>query len=390
MGRACVICPKFLLGDVALFAQQLGQQDSAAGGAAEGVVAQADELIVVLGVGPQTADGHGHAVFQIPVQTGLGTVGLLKIVEELLGSRGQFQLLGGTAEVGPVLADLLDGGLLTLGELHEHGGHVAVLTGHAEALRGDGGTLGLDDLVAVDMAPQLQRLLLTLLLLAADVGDAVVHHLGPTLEGLARAGDGLIGAYQRLLQTILPQGMQGGHIALERAVGLHGNEAPLGAQTLALRVDDGDVVGVDLGHYHGHIVGPAVGGVIGDHRALQLGVLLLQGADLVLLHVDGAEHKVHHRGQLLSVRLSVQHHQLLGLLGHGNIQCPAAGQSLLVGLAGTAAAGRDGGELEPGVILHQGDEPLAHHTRAADDTDLELFHDFFLLLLRISEAAFGD
>ena len=174
--------------------------------------------------------------------------------------------------------------------------------------------------------------------------------------------------------------MQGGHIALERAVGLHGNEAPLGAQTLALRVDDGDVVGVDLGHYHGHIVGPAVGGVVGDDGALQLGVLLLQSPDLLLLHIHGAEAEVHQLRHLLGVGLGVQNDDLLGLLGHGDIQSPAALHGLLVGLSGAAGAGGDGGELEPGVIFHQGDEALTDHAGASDDADFVLFHGMFLLL----------
>ena len=93
---------RILLGlDVSLGAQQLGQQDRAAGGAPEGVVAQAHELVVVLAVGAQAAQGDGHAALQIPVQAGLGPVGLLKVVEELLGGGGELQLLGTALEVGP-------------------------------------------------------------------------------------------------------------------------------------------------------------------------------------------------------------------------------------------------------------------------------------------------
>ena len=42
-------------------AQQLGQQDGAAGGAAQGVVGQAHELVVVLGIRAQSADRNTHA-----------------------------------------------------------------------------------------------------------------------------------------------------------------------------------------------------------------------------------------------------------------------------------------------------------------------------------------
>ena len=71
-----------------------------AGGAPEGVVGEADELVVVLGVLTQTAQGDGHAALQLPVQLGLGTVGLLEVVQELLGCGGQLQLLGTAAASG--------------------------------------------------------------------------------------------------------------------------------------------------------------------------------------------------------------------------------------------------------------------------------------------------
>ena len=163
--------------------------------------------------------------------------------------------------------------------------------------------------------------------------------------------------------------MEGGDIGLEGAVGLHGDKAPLCAQTDALGVDEPDVAGVDLGHHHGHVLRPAVGAVVGHHRALQAGVPLLQGLDLLLVHVHGAEDEVHHAGNLLRVGLGVQNHQSLGLLGDGGGHGPAVPDRLLVALAGAAAAGGDGGETEPGVSLHQCDKTLAHHSGAADDSN---------------------
>ena len=61
--------------NIALFAQQLRQKHRAAGSAPEGIVAQAHELVVILGVLPQAAQGDGHAVLQHPVQLGLGAEG---------------------------------------------------------------------------------------------------------------------------------------------------------------------------------------------------------------------------------------------------------------------------------------------------------------------------
>ena len=52
-------------------------------------MAQTHKLIVVLSVRTQAAQRDGHAALQLPVQLGLGTVGLLKVVEELLGGGGE-------------------------------------------------------------------------------------------------------------------------------------------------------------------------------------------------------------------------------------------------------------------------------------------------------------
>jgi len=256
---------------------------------------------------------------------------------------------------------------------------VAVLTGYPEALGGDGGPLRLDDPAIFHPAPQLQRLLLAFFLLAADVGDAVIHHLRPALEGFPRAGDRLIGTHQRAFQTVFHQGMKGGDIALKGAVALDSDEPPLGSQPLSLGLDDRQMLGVDLRHHHGHILCPAVGGVVRNDGTFQLGVGFLQRPDGVLWHIHGAETEIHHTGQLHRVRLSVQHHQGFCGFGAGNIQSPAVTDGLPIGLSRASGAGSDGGELEPGMVFQQGHKPLAHHTRTADDADLIPFHSRFLL-----------
>ena len=110
-----------------------------------------------------------------------------------MGRGGKSQLLGSAGELGPIRLDLLYGGLAAVLEGHEAGGHVAVQAGHPEALGGNGGAAGQHQLSIFHPAPELHRLLFALFLLAADVGDAVVHHLRPALKGFARAGDSLIG-----------------------------------------------------------------------------------------------------------------------------------------------------------------------------------------------------
>ena len=191
-------------------------------------MAHAGKLVVKQGVLPQTADAHGHAVLGVAVQLGLRTIGLGKVVQELLGCAGQVQFLCRAAEVRPSFQHLLLGGLFI--KAYEHGCGVTVRDRHTEALCGDDRLFSIDDLVALDMAPQLQRLALALFLLAADVGDHIVHDLRHPVKGLACTGNSLIGAHQCLAHAkVLHQGMQGGHIALQAAIGLDSDEAALGA-----------------------------------------------------------------------------------------------------------------------------------------------------------------
>lgn len=88
--------------DIALGAQQLGQQDSAACSTPQGIVGQAHELIVILCVLTEPPHGNRHSAFQLTVQLGLGTVWLLEVMDKLLGRGGKLQLLGSALEIGPV------------------------------------------------------------------------------------------------------------------------------------------------------------------------------------------------------------------------------------------------------------------------------------------------
>lgn len=73
---------------------------------------QADKLVVILAVFPETSDGYAHAMLLIPVEPGLGHVVLLKVGQELLGSRGQVQTLGLSGKLLPAAENLLLGRLV--------------------------------------------------------------------------------------------------------------------------------------------------------------------------------------------------------------------------------------------------------------------------------------
>ena len=234
-------------------------------------------------------------------------------------------------------------------------------------------------MVALDVAPDLHRLLLALLFLAADIRDNVVDHFRPGLEGLAGARDCLIGADGNLGRFKVHQGGQSRNIGLDRAVGLDRDETALGAQTLALCRDDLSVVGIDLRNDHRNVRGAAVSGVVGADRALELRILFLESADLVLLHVDRAEDEIDLGGDLLCVCGCVVHDHVLVLVGHRNGHLPAAFTSLGIGLALVARRCCESNDLEPRMILQQQGETLTYHAGRADDAYFVLLHVYQIL-----------
>ena len=175
--------------------------------------------------------------------------------------------------------------------------------------------------------------------------------------------------------------MESGDIALQRAVALDGDEAALGTQALALSFDHFQMFCVDLGHNHGNVIRPTVRRVVGNNGALQLGITLFQSTDLFLLHINCAEAEINHRGQLFGIDICIQNDQLFRFFRHGNVQSPTTCNCFLIRLTGTAAAGGDRGQLEPGMVFHQSDKTLANHAGATDNANFVLFHNMFLLLL---------
>ena len=298
-------------------------------------------------------------------------------MQKLLRRRRQVQLLRSAGEGCPVRLDLLDGRLFSL-KRDEAGCHVTIRAGHTQALRGNCGGGGVFDVVALDFAPELERLLLRLFFFAADIGDDVVDHFWPCFKRLACAGNCLIRADERLFHAVFHQRMQRGDIALQRAVGLDGDKAALRAEALSLCVDDPDVIGVDLRHDHRNVRRPAVRGVVGDDGALQLCILFFERLDFVFLHIDRAEDKVDHRGNFLCVRFRVHDNQLAFGFRNVLLHEPFARNGVLVCLACAVGAGSEHDRLEPRMLRRQQDEPLTDHARCANDTDFILLHTFSL------------
>ena len=126
------------------------------------------------------------------------------------------------------------------------------------ALCGDNGILCKLDMIACEFTPNLERLLLRLLLFTADVRNYISNHLRPVLKCLAGTGDCLICAYGDLLDTVLKERCKSRNVALDRAVRLNSDESSLCAKSLSLSVDELDVVAVNLRDDHRNILCPSV------------------------------------------------------------------------------------------------------------------------------------
>ena len=102
-------------------------------------------------------------------------------------------------------------------------GGVIAEHGHADALGSDlEVAVERHDLalLGVHMTEHLERFLLGLRFLTGDERDDVAHHLGPILEGLARAGNRLVSAHNHLARLeFLPRG-QRRRVGLNREFGL--------------------------------------------------------------------------------------------------------------------------------------------------------------------------
>ena len=210
---------------------------------------------------------------------------------------------------------------------------MTVRYGDAQTLCGEVRAVCGNYFAALYLAPDFERLSLGFLLLAADVGDDVVYHLGPCLKGLARAGDSLIGADENILDSELRKREQRRNIALERAVRFDGDESALCAEPLSLRLDYVGVIGVELGDYHRNIGREAVCAVVRNNGALRLRVFELKRLYLILVHVDRAENEIDSRRDFFNICLGVQNRHISELFGDGAFHAPFGSESLLVCLA---------------------------------------------------------
>lgn len=75
--------------DVALLRQKLCAEHSPAGSSSYGVMGQAHEFPVIDRILPEASDGYAHSLSEVHIQSHLGTVILLHVLDELLRCAGK-------------------------------------------------------------------------------------------------------------------------------------------------------------------------------------------------------------------------------------------------------------------------------------------------------------
>src|SRR5262245_50333698 len=139
---------------------QLSVEDRRAGGAANRVVAERDELEVQHRARAQTADGHRHAVVAIGVEHRLRPILLVEVHDRMGRRRWQIEFLRLAFEGGPRVENRA--GLRRGLEADRNRSRMTVLNADARRLRADHDWMRLDA-IAREAAENLLRLRLDLL-----------------------------------------------------------------------------------------------------------------------------------------------------------------------------------------------------------------------------------
>ena len=139
----------------------------------------------------------------------------------------------------------------------------------------------------------------------------------PVFKGLAGTGNGLVSADEDIFDAILlMQREERRDIALKGAVGLDGDEAAGGAETLLLSGDDVEVLRVQFRDDHRDIFGVAMCAVVGDDGDVGFRVSLFESSRRVFGHVDSTEDEVDHLADLLDVVFGVHDDDVFEFLRH--------------------------------------------------------------------------
>ena len=308
------------------------------------------KFIIVDTVFSDSADRDAHALIAVYIRFDLRPIIFGKVFDKLLRRHRQLFVLREAMVAYKLFDQLLFGRFFS--EFDKNCRSMSVQYRYTQTLTGDFRLCCLDDLSVFDMSPDLQRFLLALFFLAADIRDDILDHFRPCLKVLARAGNRLVSCDHALVRLEFLPCLKCRHITLNRTVRLNSDEAACRAQTFLLMLDNLEMLRVDLRNDHRHVRRPAVRAVVGNDRRFRFGISFLDGLDFILAHIDRAEHEVHRCRDLFHL-IHMHHHEFFDCLRNRCIHLPSSFYRLFIGLSGAASARREGHNLKPWMIFKQ-------------------------------------
>lgn len=325
---------------------------------------QSNKLNIENRVLTDSSNGYGVTSLKVTVESGLGSVLLLKDLDGHLGCRWASKSLGLTAVLTHSSLDLLNGGLSS-SELDGDTGGVSVHNSNTGALGRDLGLLNVGERsgVGVDSSQDLSSLPFNLLLLSSNEGDNVVQNVHRRNSGVSSSRDSLeSGDHDGVERSeLVLKSLQGDNKSGGRAVGVRDEESLVETLDVTLVRDNVEVVGVDEGDHEGsNGVATVVLGVGEDDE------VVLDELGLDLSGDIGVESREDNVALSEGGGLALLDDHVLNLLGELLRLLPSGG--ILVLLSGAAGGGSNGVELEVGVLGEKEDEALSDGTGATENT----------------------
>ena len=218
------------------------------------------------------------------------------------------------------------------------------------------------------MAPNLQRLLLTLLFFPTDVRNHVANHLRPVFKCLTRTGNRLISTNIDVLNAESEKRSKCRNIALDRAVWLNCDKSALCSKSLTLLLNDSSVIRIDFRNHHRNIRSPSMSRVVRYYRSLKLCDLFFKSTDLVLLHINSTEDKINLLTDFFNIISTLNDH-ILHVRRHLTVDLPSSLYRLGIRFTGRTRRSNHRYTLKPRMIIQQRDKSLSYITCCANNAN---------------------
>ena len=201
---------------------------------------KSDEFIVVNGIFTETSNRYTHSVFVVDILAYLRTVVFCHIADELLRCTRKLCFLRDAFETFQFFDQLLFGWFLF--KIDKYGSGMSVKNRYTYTLACDLRKICFYDLSIFNSAENTKRFLLALFFFSTNEWNDIFYHFRPVFKCLSCSGNCLICSSNYFIWLKFFPCSKDRCIALDGAVGLYGNKASCGSQTLLLETVAGSLL----------------------------------------------------------------------------------------------------------------------------------------------------